>query len=33
MYQKGGSVKKYATGGSVCRGMGAATKCGKYSIR
>lgn len=33
MYQKGGSVKKYATGGSVCRGMGAATKGGKYSIR
>lgn len=29
---KGGSVQKYAKGGS-CRGMGAATKGGKYTIK
>jgi hypothetical protein len=32
-YAKGGAVKKYASGGSVCRGMGAATKGGKYKIK
>jgi len=33
IYAKGGAVKKYASGGSVCRGMGAATKGGKYKIK
>jgi len=33
MYAKGGAIKKYASGGSVCRGMGAATKGGKYKIK
>lgn len=32
LYAKGGGVKKYAKGGS-CRGMGAAVKGGKYSIK
>lgn len=33
IYAEDGGVKKYASGGSVCRGMGSATKGGKYTIR
>lgn len=33
MPEMGGMPKKYAEGGSVCRGMGAAVKGGKYSVR
>jgi hypothetical protein len=29
-YMKGGKVKKYRKGGSTCRGMGAATRGGKF---
>jgi hypothetical protein len=29
-YMKGGKVKKYSKGGSTCRGMGAATRGGKF---
>jgi len=32
LYAKGGKVAKYAKGGS-CRGMGSATKGGKYTIK
>jgi len=30
-YSYGGKVKKMSNGGGTCRGMGAATKGGKYS--